>query len=69
MFYQKNKDNTRGENIVKCIEQLNKELRGINALIGDAEFGNKIITEYCNDNNIRLDASVSKTEHISMAIN
>ena len=61
----KNKDATRGENIVKCIEQLNKEIGGINALIGDAEFGNKIITEYCNDNNIRLDASVSKTEHIS----
>jgi hypothetical protein len=61
----KNKDATRGENIVKCIEQLNKEIGGINALIGDAEFGNKIITEYCNDNNIRLDASVAKTEHIS----
>ena len=61
----KNKDNTRGENIVECIDKINKEVGGINAIIGDAEFGNKIITEYCNDNNIRLDASVSKTEHIS----
>jgi hypothetical protein len=61
----KSKDNTRGENIVECINKINKEVGGINAIIGDAEFGNKIITEYCNDNNIRLDASVSKTEHIS----
>ena len=61
----KSKDNTRGENIVECINKINKEVGGINALIGDAEFGNKIITEYCNDNNIRLDASVAKTEHIS----
>ena len=61
----KNKDNTRGENIVECIDKINKEVGGIQAIIGDAEFGNKIINEYCNDNNIRLDASVSKTEHIS----
>ena len=61
----KNKDATRGENILECIKKINKEIGGINALIGDAEFGNKIITEYCNDNNIRLDASVAKTEHIS----
>jgi len=61
----KSKDNTRGENIVECIDKINKEVGGIHAIIGDAEFGNKIITEYCNDNNIRLDASVSKTEHIS----
>ena len=60
-----NKDTTRGENILECIKKINKEIGGINALIGDAEFGNKIITEYCNDNNIRLDASVAKTEHIS----
>ena len=60
-----NKDATRGENILECIKKINKEIGGINALIGDAEFGNKIITEYCNDNNIRLDASVAKTEHIS----
>ena len=50
---------------LECIEKINKEVGGINAIIGDAEFGNKIITEYCNDNNIRLDASVAKTEHIS----
>ena len=60
-----NKNTTRGENILECIKKINKEVGGINALIGDAEFGNKIITEYCNDNNIRLDASVAKTEHIS----
>ena len=61
----KNKDATRGENIVKCVEQINKEVGGINSLIGDAEFGSKIVTDYCDKNDIRLDASIAKTEHIS----
>jgi len=61
----KNKDATRGENIVQSIEKMNKEVGGIHSIIGDAEFGNKIITNYCDENNIRLNASVSKTEHIS----
>ena len=61
----KNKDATREENILECIEKTNKEVGGINVILGDAEFGNKIITEYCNDDNIRLDASVAKTELIS----
>ena len=61
----KNKDATRGENIVKCIEQLNKEVGGIAALTGDAEFGSKVVTDYCDKNDIRLDASIAKTEHIS----
>ena len=61
----KNKDATRGENILECIEKVNKEVGGINSIIGDAEFGNKIITDYCHQHNIRLDASVAKTEHIS----
>jgi hypothetical protein len=55
LFYQKN-NNTRGENIVECIEKINKQVDGINAIICDAEFGYKIITEYCKDNNIRSDA-------------
>ena len=42
----KNKDATRGENILECIEKVNKEVGGINSIIGDAEFGNKIITDY-----------------------
>jgi hypothetical protein len=52
LFYQKNEDAPRGERILDCIEKIHKEIGGINAIIGDAEFGNKIITEYCNDNNI-----------------
>ena len=56
---------SRGENILEYIEKLNKEVGGINSLIGDNEFSNKIITEYCHDSNIRLDTSVAKTEHIS----
>jgi len=54
-----------GDNILDCIEQLNKEIKGINSLIGDNEFSNKLITEYCEKNNIRLDTSIAKTEHIS----
>ena len=54
-----------GGNILDCIEQLNKEIKGINSLIGDNEFSNKLITEYCEKNNIRLDTSIAKTEHIS----
>ena len=61
----KNKDTTRGENILECIEKINKEVGGINAITGDNEFGNKIITDYCEAHDIRLDSSISKTEHIS----
>ena len=56
---------SRGENILEYIEKLNKEVGGINSLIGDNEFSNKIITEYCHDNNIILDTSVAKAVHIS----
>ena len=37
----KNKDATRGENILECIEKIHQEVGGINAIIGDAEFGRK----------------------------
>ena len=33
--------------------------------LNPTEASNKIFTEYCHDNNIRLDTSVAKTEHIS----
>jgi len=59
------KESTRGNYILNCIEDLNNNVNGINGLIGDNEFNNKIIKTYCNDNNIRLDTSVAKTEHIS----
>jgi hypothetical protein len=66
LFYQK-KDNTRGENIVECIDN-KKKVGGIHAIIGNAEFGNIIITEYCNDNNTRLEASVSKPVNIFLIV-
>ena len=50
----KSKDATRGENILECIGKLNKEVGGINSLIGDNEFSNKIITEYCHDKNMMV---------------
>ncbi len=36
----KNKDATRGENILENIEKVNKEVGGINSIIGNAEHGN-----------------------------
>ena len=42
----KSKDTTRGENILEYIEKLIKEVGGINSLIGDNEFSNKIINYY-----------------------
>ncbi len=37
----------------------------INGLIGDNEFSSAAIRKFCEDNNIRLDTSVAKEEHIS----
>ena len=41
------------------------EVEQINGLEGDNEFSKSNIKEFCEDNNIRLDTSVSKEEHIS----
>ena len=65
----KSKDATRGENILECIEKLNKEVGWINSIIGDNEFSNKIISEYCHDNFIRLDTSVAKQSIFQIMIN
>ncbi len=37
----------------------------INGLTGDNEFSSAAIRKFCEDNNIRLDTSVAKEEHIS----
>ena len=56
--------NTANE-ILECIQQLNKEVGNIHGLTGDNQFSTKLINEYCEKHNIRLDTSVAKREHIS----
>ena len=35
------------------------------AFLFDNEFSTKLVTDFCKDNNIRLDSSIAKTDHIS----
>jgi len=55
----------RGDITVKTLEEFKNEVGHINGLEGDNEFGSAAIKKFCNDNNIRLDTSVAKEEHIS----
>jgi hypothetical protein len=61
----KGKQETRGERTFKIIKQFINDIGKVNGLEGDNEFSNKQLKEFCNENNIRLDTSVSKEEHIS----
>ena len=53
------------ENILDALKLFKNEVGEINGLEGDNEFSKTDIKQFCNDNNIRLDTSVSKEEHIS----
>jgi len=53
------------ENLLDAIKMFKNEVGKINGLEGDNEFSQSNIKEFCKDNNIRLDTSVSKEEHIS----
>ena len=55
----------RGDTTVKTLEEFKKSVGYIHGLEGDNEFGSAAVKAFCNDNNIRLDTSVSKLEHIS----
>ena len=55
----------RGDTTVKTLEEFKKSVGYIHGLEGDNEFGSAAVKEFCNKNNIRLDTSVSKLEHIS----
>jgi hypothetical protein len=61
----KSKKEKRAEVSVKTLQAFKNEVGYIHGLEGDNEFRSAAIKKFCNDNNIRLDTSVSKLEHIS----
>ena len=61
----KSKKEKRAEVNVATLQQFKAEVGNINGLTGDNEFSSGPIKKFCDDNNIRLDTSVAKEEHIS----
>ena len=61
----KSKKEKRAEVSVKTIQEFKDEVGQINGLTGDNEFSSAPIKKFCDDNDIRLDTSVAKEEHIS----
>jgi len=61
----KSKQEKRAEVNVATLQQFKAEVGNINGLTGDNEFASAPIKKFCEDNNIRLDTSVAKEEHIS----
>ena len=55
----------RGDTTVKTLQEFKQSVGYIHGLEGDNEFGSAAVKAFCNENNIRLDTSVSKLEHIS----
>jgi hypothetical protein len=47
------------------LKEFRDEVGFITGLEGDYEFSSAAIEKFCEDNNIRLDTSVAKEEHIS----
>jgi len=61
----KSKKEKRAEVSVKTLQSFKNEVGLIHGLEGDNEFSSAAIKKFCVDNDIRLDTSVSKEEHIS----
>ena len=61
----KSKKKKRAEVSVKTIQEFKNEVGIINGIEGDNEFSSAPIKKFCDDNDIRLDTSVAKEEHIS----
>jgi hypothetical protein len=61
----KSKKEKRAEVSVKTIQEFKDEVGLIRGLEGDNEFSSAPIRKFCEDNDIRLDTSVAKEEHIS----
>ncbi len=53
----------------KVLQEFKAEVGLIKGLEGDNEFSSAAIKKNCDDNDIRLDTSVAKEEHISNGIN
>ena len=61
----KSKKEKRAAVSVKTIQEFKDEVGLIRGLEGDNEFSSAPIKKFCDDNDIRLDTSVAKEEHIS----
>jgi len=61
----KSKQEKRADVSVKTLQEFQAEVGFIKGLEGDNEFSSAAIKKFCEDNNIRLDTSVAKEEHIS----
>ena len=61
----KGKKEKRGDRTLTIIKQFVNDIGNVNGLEGDNEFSNKQLKTFCDENEIRLDTSVSKEEHIS----
>jgi hypothetical protein len=61
----KSKKEKRAEISFKTLQNFKNEVGLIHGLEGDNEFSSTAIKKFCADNNIRLDTSVAKEEHIS----
>ncbi len=60
----KSKQEKRADVSVKTLQEFQAEVRFIKGLEGDNEFSSAAVKKFCEDNNIRLDTSVAKEEHI-----
>ena len=61
----KSKKEKRAEVNVAVLKEFKNEVQYINGIVGDNEFSSAPIKKFCEENNIRLDTSISKEEHIS----
>ena len=61
----KSKKEKRAEVSVKTIQGFKDEVGLIRGLEGDNEFSSAAVRKFCDDNDIRLETSVAKEEHIS----
>ena len=61
----KSKKEKRADVSVATLKEFQSEVGNITALEGDNEFSSAAIKKFCEDNDIRLDTSVAKEEHIS----
>jgi hypothetical protein len=61
----KSKKEKRADVSVQTLQEFKAEVGLIRGLEGDNEFSSAAVKKFCDDNDIRLDTSVAKEEHIS----
>ncbi len=54
-----------GENILVSYKKIISEVGQINSVEGDNQFSFKVFQEYNKENNIKIDTSIAKNEHVS----